>query len=228
MEGCRSSDVKHFVYASTSSVYGLNTKSPFNEKESTEHPISLYSATKKANEMMAHSYSHLFKLPTTGLRFFTVYGPWGRPDMAYFQFTDAIANGRPIHVFNKGEMKRDFTYIDDIAESIFRIVLKPAHGNLKWDSDNPESCSSKAPYRIFNIGNSQPVDLMLFIELLEKKLKKKAKKIMEAMQPGDVLSTHSDTSFLQNYISFVPRTNLDDGITKFIEWYNGKYTKLNR
>ncbi len=223
LEGCRFSKVKHFVYASTSSVYGLNSNMPFNEKQPTQHPISLYSATKKANEMMAHSYSQIFDIPTTGLRFFTVYGPWGRPDMAYFLFANAISNDKPIDVFNNGKMKRDFTYIDDIVESIIRVVLKPAKGNLRWDSDNPDPSSSSAPYRIFNIGNSEPIDLFLFIDLLEKNMGKKAKKNMRGMQCGDVISTHSDTSSLQSYISFSPKTSLEEGISKFVEWYEEKY-----
>ncbi len=219
LEGSRHSKVKHLVYASTSSVYGLNTKMPLSEKQPTQHPISLYSATKKANEMMAHTYSHLFRLPTTGLRFFTVYGPWGRPDMALFLFADAMIKGEPINVFNHGKMIRDFTYVGDIVESIKRLVLKPVGVDHNWNSDVPDSDSSSAPYRIFNIGNNNPVELITYIEALEKALGKTAKKVMMEIQPGDVRATHADTKALEKYVHFKPQTNVEDGIRKFVEWY---------
>jgi UDP-glucuronate 4-epimerase len=220
LEGARHSHVQHLVYASTSSVYGLNTKMPLSEQQPTQHPISLYSATKKANEMMAHTYSHLFGLPTTGLRFFTVYGPWGRPDMALFLFTEAILKNEPIKVFNHGKMIRDFTYVGDIVESIKRLVLKPATPNLEWDGNAPESDTSTAPYRIFNIGNNNPVPLMTYIEALEKALNKKAIKTLLDIQPGDVPATHADTSALEDYVKFKPQTTVEDGVRSFVEWYH--------
>lgn len=220
LEGCRHSNVKHLVYASTSSVYGLNTKMPLSEKQPTQHPISLYSATKKANEMMAHTYSHLFRIPTTGLRFFTVYGPWGRPDMALFLFANAMIKGEPINVFNHGKMIRDFTYVGDIVESIKRLVLKPVNGDENWNSDAPDSDISSAPYRIFNIGNNNPVQLIAYIEALEKSLGKTAIKNMMEIQPGDVPETHADTTALENYISFKPETSIEEGISNFVEWFN--------
>lgn len=219
LEGCRYSKVKHLVYASTSSVYGLNTKMPLSEKLPTEHPISLYSATKKANEMMAHTYSHLFRLPTTGLRFFTVYGPYGRPDMALFLFADAIVKNEPIKIFNHGKMVRDFTYVGDIVESIKRLLLKPVTEDKKWKGDSPKSDSSSAPYRVFNIGNNNPVELINFIESLEKALGKPAIKIMMEIQPGDVPVTHAETTALEEYVAFKPTTSVDDGIKSFVEWY---------
>jgi UDP-glucuronate 4-epimerase len=219
LEGSRYSKVKHLVYASTSSVYGLNTQMPLSEKQPTEHPISLYSATKKANEMMAHTYSHLFRIPTTGLRFFTVYGPWGRPDMALFLFADAMIKGDPINVFNHGKMIRDFTYVGDIVESIKRLVVKPVIENENWNSDAPESDSSSAPYRIFNIGNNNPVQLMAYIEALEKALGKTAIKNMMDIQPGDVPATHADTTALEEYVEFKPRTSVEKGVSNFVEWY---------
>ena len=219
LEGSRHSNVKHLIYASTSSVYGLNTNMPLSEKQPTQHPISLYSATKKANELMAHTYSHLFKLPTTGLRFFTVYGPWGRPDMALFLFTDAILNDRPINVFNHGNMVRDFTYVEDIVESIKRLVLKPPLENSDWDGKNPLSDSSSAPYRIFNIGNNNPVPIIKYIEALETSLNRKSKKNMMDIQPGDVPITHADTKSLEDYVSFKPSTSVEDGVSQFISWY---------
>lgn len=219
LEGSRHSNVKHLVYASTSSVYGLNTQMPLSEKQSTQHPISLYSATKKANELMAHTYSHLFQLPTTGLRFFTVYGPWGRPDMALFLFADAMIKGEAIKVFNHGKMIRDFTFVSDIVESIRRLVTKPAEPNESWNSINPELDSSSAPFRVFNIGNNSPVQLMTYIEALEKALGFIAPKFLMDMQPGDVPATHADTTALENYIDFKPQTSVDDGVKKFIDWY---------
>jgi UDP-glucuronate 4-epimerase len=220
LEGCRHSKVKHLVYASTSSVYGLNSKMPLSEKQPTEHPISLYSATKKANEMMAHTYSHLFRIPTTGLRFFTVYGPWGRPDMALFLFADAMLKGQPINVFNHGKMIRDFTYVGDIVESIKRLVIKPVSGDENWNSDAPDSDISFAPYRIFNIGNNNPVQLIEYIEALEKALGKSAIKNMMEIQPGDVPETHADTTSLENYISFKPATSIEEGVSNFVDWFN--------
>ncbi len=222
LEGSKQSSVKHLVYASTSSVYGLNTSMPLSEKQSTEHPISLYSATKKANELMAHTYSHLFKLPTTGLRFFTVYGPWGRPDMALFLFAEAIMNDKPISVFNHGKMVRDFTYVTDIVESIRRVIMKPACGNLLWNGASPVTDSSSAPYQIFNIGNNNPVQLMDYITALERELGKKAIKNMMDLQAGDVPETHADTSSLESYIQFRPKTNINDGVRAFVNWFISK------
>ncbi len=221
LEGARHSKVKHLVYASTSSVYGLNTEMPLSEKKPAQHPISLYSATKKANELMAHTYSHLFKLPTTGLRFFTVYGPWGRPDMALFLFADAIMNDKPINVYNHGKMVRDFTYVSDITESIKRLTLKPVSGNPNWNGAFPLSDSSSAPYRIFNIGNNSPVQLMDYISALEKALGKKAIKNMMDIQAGDVPATHADTSALEEYVNFKPCTSIEDGVYEFVNWYKG-------
>lgn len=226
LEGCRHSKVEHLVYASTSSVYGLNTQMPLSEQQPTEHPMALYAATKKANEMMAHSYSHLYELPTTGLRFFTVYGPWGRPDMALFLFAEAIRENRPFNVFNHGKMIRDFTYVGDIVESIKRLVVKPAISNKEWNGDNPEIPSSSAPYRVFNIGNGSPVELMAYINALEDNLGRKGKYNMMAIQPGDVPSTHANTSSLEAYIDFKPFTTIEDGIKNFVKWYK-KYYKLN-
>lgn len=227
LEGCRHSKVKHLIYASTSSVYGLNTQMPLSEKQPTQHPISLYSATKKANELMAHTYSHLFGMPTTGLRFFTVYGPWGRPDMALFLFADAMIKGEPINVFNHGKMIRDFTYVGDIVESINRLVVKPFSGDKNWNSDAPDSDSSSAPYRIFNIGNNNPLQLMTYIEALEKALGITAIKNMKEIQPGDVPATHADTSALEQYIDFKPRTTVNFGVTRFIDWFL-KYYNVER
>ena len=219
LEGCRYSEVKHLVYASTSSVYGLNTSMPLSEEQPTEHPMALYAATKKANEMMAHSYSHLYDLPTTGLRFFTVYGPWGRPDMALFLFADAMLKGEPIKVFNHGKMIRDFTYVDDIVESIKRLVVKPASSNPDWNGDHPHIPTSSAPYQIFNIGNNNPVQLMDYIQALEKALGKEAKKDFMDIQPGDVPATHADATALENYVGFRPQTSVEEGVQKFVEWY---------
>ena len=219
LEGCRESKVQHLVYASTSSVYGLNTKMPLSEEAPTEHPMALYAATKKANEMMAHAYSHLFKIPTTGLRFFTVYGPWGRPDMALFLFTNAIRKGEPIKVFNHGKMIRDFTYVGDIVESITRLVKKPASPNPDWTGDQPSIPTSSAPYQIFNIGNSSPVQLMDYIEAVEDALGKKAIYNMMDIQPGDVPATHADASALENYVDFKPQTPVKEGVASFVKWY---------
>ena len=223
LEGSRHSKVKHLVYASTSSVYGLNTAMPLKETTPTEHPMALYAATKKANEMMAHSYSHLFDLPTSGLRFFTVYGPWGRPDMALFLFAEAMRKGEPINVFNHGRMIRDFTFVDDIVESISRLVVKPPKRNNDWDGDAPRIDTSSAPYRIFNIGNGSPVELMRYIEAVESSLGIKGKYNMMDIQPGDVPATHADTTSLEEYIGFRPGTSVEKGVAKFIEWYKGSY-----
>ena len=223
LEGARHSKVKHLVYASTSSVYGLNTAMPLKETTPTEHPMALYAATKKANEMMAHSYSHLFDLPTSGLRFFTVYGPWGRPDMALFLFAEAMRKGESINVFNHGKMIRDFTYVDDIVESIARLVVKPPKRNDKWNGDLPRIDSSSAPYRIFNIGNGSPVELMRYIEAVESSLGVKGKYNMMDIQPGDVPATHADTTALEEYIGFKPQTTVEEGVSRFISWYKDYY-----
>jgi UDP-glucuronate 4-epimerase len=224
LEGCRHSKVKHLVYASSSSVYGLNTSMPLSESSPTEHPMAIYAATKKANEMMAHSYSHLFRLPTTGLRFFTVYGPWGRPDMALFLFAESIKNGKPISVFNNGNMIRDFTYVDDVVESIFRITMKPAQENKNWNGDSPKIATSSAPYQIFNIGNSSPVKLLDYIKALENEFATKAIKNFLEIQPGDVPSTHADVKLLEKYIGYRPNTNIQTGIKKFVDWYKMFYS----
>lgn len=226
LEAARISDVKHVIYASTSSVYGLNSQMPLIESMPTEHPMSFYAATKKANEMMAHSYSHLYKLPTTGLRFFTVYGPWGRPDMALFLFADCLTRDVPINLFNNGEMIRDFTYVDDIVESITRLIEKPPRSeNESWDSRNPKIDTSSAPYSIFNIGNGSPVQLLRYIRALEDTLGKKAKFNMMGMQQGDVVSTHADTKKLESYLGFKPNTTIESGIREFVRWYLDYYRK---
>lgn len=225
LEGCRHSKVKHLVYASTSSVYGLNTDMPLKETSPTQHPISLYSATKKANEMMAHTYSHLYGLPATGLRFFTVYGPWGRPDMAIYLFTNAIFNSKPIKVFNHGEMIRDFTYVEDIAEVVKRVVFKPAEPSSKFNSDDPEANRSSAPFQIFNIGNSKPIHLKEYISTLEKVIGKEAQKDYLSLQPGDVLATHADCTLLEEYVGFKPSTTIQTGLSNFVKWYR-KYHKV--
>jgi len=223
LEGCRHTGVKHLVFASSSSVYGINTKMPFSVHHNVDHPISLYAATKKSNELMAHTYSYLFSLPCTGLRFFTVYGPWGRPDMALFLFTKAILEGKPINVFNEGKMKRDFTYIDDIVEGVVRIIDKIPEPDPKWNSDAPDPSSSRTPYKIFNIGNNQPLELMYFIETIEKHLGKKAIKNLMPLQPGDVPATFADIDDLNKAVGFKPATSLDYGIEKFILWYRDYY-----
>ena len=223
LEGCRHSKVKHLIYASSSSVYGLNTNMPFKEENGVNHPISMYAATKKANEMMAHSYSHLFKIPTTGLRFFTVYGPWGRPDMALFLFTDAIINDKPIDVFNYGNMMRDFTYVDDIVEGIYRLIDKIPEGSEEWNSKDPDPSKSSAPFKIFNIGNNSPVKLMDYIEAIEHHLGKKAKKNLLPLQDGDVPGTFADASNLQIVTGFKPETTVSDGVGNFIRWYKNYY-----
>ena len=219
LEACRHNDIEHFTYASSSSVYGLNEVQPFSTHDNVDHPISLYAASKKSNELMAHTYSHLYKLPTTGLRFFTVYGPWGRPDMALYLFTKAIIEDKPIDVFNYGNMQRDFTYIDDIVEGIIRVNDNPPKGNPSWSGKHPDPSSSKAPYKIYNIGNNNPVKLMDFIEAIEKKLGKKAKKNMLPLQPGDVPSTYADVSDLVEDLDYKPSTSIQEGINNFIDWY---------
>ena len=223
LEGCRNSRVEHLVYASSSSVYGGNTKLPFSEHDNVDHPVSLYAATKKANELMAHTYSHLYGLPATGLRFFTVYGPWGRPDMSPMLFAKAILEGQPIDVFNHGKMQRDFTYIDDIVEGVVRVLDKPPVANPGFDKCNPDPASSWAPYRLFNIGNHQPVELMTYIETLEKALGKIAQKNFLPLQEGDVLATHADTEALRSWSGFAPATTLDEGIGRFVQWYRQYY-----
>lgn len=223
LEACRHNGVTNLSYASSSSVYGLNKSQPFKTSDKTEHQVSVYAATKKSNEMLAHTYSHLYNISTTGLRFFTVYGPWGRPDMAPMLFADAITNDRPIKVFNHGDMSRDFTYIDDIVNGIIKVIDSPAIANESWDSENPEIQSSSAPYKIYNIGNNKPVSLMEFIETIEKSLNKAAKKNMLPMQDGDVQSTYADVSGLIDNFDYKPETKLSDGIGKFVAWYKKFY-----
>ncbi|UII27956.1 NAD-dependent epimerase [Fulvivirga maritima] len=223
LEGCRYHDVKHLIYASSSSVYGGNTAMPFSVHQNVDHPVSLYAATKKSNELMAHTYSHLFGLPTSGLRFFTVYGPYGRPDMALFLFTKAIIEGKSIDVFNEGRMKRDFTYVEDIVEGIARLIPVIPQPDDKWDKDNPDSATSWAPYRLFNIGNNNPVELMEYITTLEECLGKKAIKNLLPLQPGDVLETYADVQDLADAVGFKPQTSLKYGIQKFVDWYVDYY-----
>jgi UDP-glucuronate 4-epimerase len=223
LEYCRHNKVKHLVFASSSSIYGMNEKIPFSVSDNVDHPVSLYAATKKANELMAHTYAHLYGLPCTGLRFFTVYGPWGRPDMAYFSFTKAIIEGAPIDVFNFGKMMRDFTYIDDIIEGVVRVMDKIPRSNPEWDKNNPDPGSSYAPYKLYNIGNHNPVELIKFIEILEDNLGKKAQKNMLPMQQGDVPITYADVEDLIKDIGFSPSTPLEEGLQKFVEWYKGYY-----
>lgn len=223
LEACRNHGVEHLIYASSSSVYGGNTCMPFSEAHSVDHPVSLYAATKKANELMAHTYSHLYSLPTTGLRFFTVYGPWGRPDMALFLFTKSILKGDPIQIYNNGNMVRDFTYIDDIVESIVRLVDKPASPDRYFDTSDPNPSVSWAPYRIFNVGNSTPVPLMDYIGALEEALGITAIKEYMPLQPGDVPATAADTSALGSWIRFTPSMSVKDGVRNFVEWYQDFY-----
>ena len=223
LEGCRHQKVGHLVFASTSSVYGLNSTLPFDESQSTDHPVSLYAATKKANELMAHSYAHLFRIPCTGLRFFTVYGPWGRPDMALFKFTKAILAGEAIQVYNHGQMVRDFTYIDDIVEGVVRVIDRPATADTAWSSARPAPDASSAPYRIFNIGNSESVQLMRYIQAIETATGKKAKMEMLPMQPGDVHATAANVHRLEALTGFRPATTVEDGVAKFVAWYRGYY-----
>lgn len=223
LEGCRAIKTEHLVFASSSSVYGGNAKIPFNEHDNVDHPVSLYAATKKANELMAHTYSHLYQIPTTGLRFFTVYGPWGRPDMSPMLFTKAILADEPIQVFNHGDMMRDFTYIDDIVASVNETLFKTAIPNSNFDARHPDPATSHAPYRIFNIGNSQPVPLMQFIETIEDALGKKAIKKMMGMQAGDVKITSADTSELNQWVNFKPNTSIKEGVKRFVDWYKNYY-----
>ena len=223
LENCREHKIEHLVYASTSSVYGANTKMPFSEHDSVNHPLSVYAASKKSNELMAHTYSYLYQLPTTGLRFFTVYGPWGRPDMALFKFTKAILEEKPIDVFNYGNHTRDFTYIDDIVEGIIKVLDSPATININWDSDSPDPANSKAPWRIYNIGNNKPVKLMEYIDALEKALSKKAKINFMPLQPGDVPDTFANVDNLKNDFNYKPATSVEHGVQNFIEWYKNYY-----
>ncbi len=223
LEGCRHNQVKHLVYASSSSVYGLNTQMPFSVEHSVDHPVSLYAATKKSNELMAHTYSHLFSLPTTGLRFFTVYGPWGRPDMALFLFTKAIIDGKPINVFNYGKMQRDFTFIDDIVEGVVRSLYKVPEANASWSPEQSSPAQSSAPYRVYNIGNNQPVELGYFIEQIEQSLGMTAEKNMMPIQPGDVPATYADIDALIEDVGYKPATPIEQGISQFVSWYRDYY-----
>lgn len=223
LEGCRHSGVKHLVYASSSSVYGANTNMPFSVHDNVDHPVSLYAASKKANELMAHTYSHLYNLPTTGLRFFTVYGPWGRPDMALFLFTRAMLAGEPIKVFNHGEMERDFTYIDDIVEGVYRVIFKVPEGDAQWSGDSPDPATSYCPYRVYNIGNNNKEQLLRYIEVLEDCLSLKAEKIMLDMQPGDVPATYADVDDLVRDLDYRPNTSLEYGVARFVDWYKEYY-----
>jgi UDP-glucuronate 4-epimerase len=219
LEGCRHNGCEHLLFASSSSVYGANTKLPFSVKDNVDHPISLYAATKKANELMAHSYSHLYRLPTTGLRFFTVYGPWGRPDMAMFIFAKAILAGQPVRLFNHGRMRRDFTYVDDVVQAVVRLVDRPPQGNPDWDGNRPDPATSKAPWTVYNIGNNHPEELTHVISLLEKEFGRPAIKEMLPMQPGDVEATYADVADLERDIGFKPATPIEDGIARFAKWY---------
>ena len=223
LEGCRNNSVEHLVFASSSSVYGANVKMPFSVHDNVDHPVSLYAATKKANELMAHTYAHLYGLPTTGLRFFTVYGPWGRPDMAPMLFTKAILEGKPIDVFNEGRMSRDFTYIDDIVDGVIKVAARPATPNPDYDPANPDPGTSYAPFRIYNIGNNQPIELMEFIATLEDAIGRKAVKNLKPMQPGDVQATYADITTLENDFGYRPQTELRDGIKAFVDWYRSYY-----
>jgi UDP-glucuronate 4-epimerase len=219
LEGCRHHGCRHLVFASSSSVYGANTRLPFRTSDNVDHPLSLYGASKKANELMAHSYAHLFGLPATGLRFFTVYGPWGRPDMAMWIFADAIIRGQPIRLFNHGNMRRDFTYVDDVVESVVRLIDRPAAGDPSWSSEHPDPGRSAAPWRIYNIGNNQPADVPYVVELLERALGKTAQREMLPMQPGDVPATYADVDDLMRDVGFRPSTSIEDGVARFVKWY---------
>jgi UDP-glucuronate 4-epimerase len=223
LEICRNHKIQHLIYASSSSVYGANRKMPFSVHQNVDHPISLYAASKKSNELMAHAYSALYNLPSTGLRFFTVYGPYGRPDMALYLFTKAIVEGKPIDVYNNGKMSRDFTFVDDIVESIARLIPKTPSPNTNWSGMTPDPASSFAPYKIYNIGNNKPVDLLLFIEIIEQKLGKKAIKNFLPLQDGDVMETYADVNDLYNEIDFKPATPIEDGVSKFVDWYKEYY-----
>lgn len=223
LEGCRNHGVNHLVFASSSSVYGANTRMPFSVNHNVDHPVSLYAASKKSNELMAHTYAHLFGLPVTGLRFFTVYGPWGRPDMALFLFTQAILAGKPIDVYNSGKMKRDFTYVDDVVEGIVRVIEKPSAPDPNWNGDAPDPSTSKAPYRIYNVGNSKPIELMTFIEALEDSLNISAIKNLLPAQPGDVMDTYADCDNFASDMGFRPNTPLNVGVSRFVNWYRSYY-----
>lgn len=227
LEGCRHQEIDHLLYASSSSVYGAGTQMPFSVHQNVDHPISLYAATKKANELLAHSYSHLYRIPTTGLRFFTVYGTWYRPDMALFAFADAITKGKPIQLFNNGNMRRDFTYVDDVVEAMVRLIGRVPEGDVNWSGAHPDPGSSKAPWRIYNIGNSRPEDLMHVVALLERGFGRQAEKQLLPMQPGDVLETSADVSDLERDIGFRPQTRIEDGIAKFVAWYQA-YHNVDR
>ena len=227
LEGCRHNNIKHLVFASSSSVYGANTKMPFSVHHNVDHPVSLYAATKKANELMAHTYASLYKLPSTGLRFFTVYGPWGRPDMALFLFTKAIIEGKPIDVFNYGKMQRDFTYIDDIVEGVVRVIDRIPGPNPEWSGNSPDPSTSHAPYKLYNIGNNNPVELMQFIEVLEDCLGKKAEKNLLPIQAGDVPATYADVDDLIKDVGFKPSTSIEEGIKKFVAWYKEYYKSVH-
>lgn len=227
LEACRAEKTTNFIFASSSSVYGLNETMPFSERDHVDHPVSLYAATKKANELMAHAYAHLYQLPSTGLRFFTVYGPWGRPDMAYYKFTQAILAGDEIELYGQGKMMRDFTYVDDIVEGMARLVEKPAQGNPKWDGKNPDPATSPAPYRIYNIGNNQPVELGRFVAAIEAAAGKKAKIVHKPVPPGDVLATAAKVDDLEKAVGFRPKTTIEEGMKKFVEWYR-EYTGTRR
>jgi len=225
LEGCRHHGCKHLLYASSSSVYGANTKMPFRTSDNVDHPLSLYGASKKANELMAHSYSHLFKLPTTGLRFFTVYGPWGRPDMAMWLFTEAISAGKPIKLFNHGKMKRDFTYVDDVVQALVRLIDRPAEGDPSWSGEAPNPSRSSAPWRVYNIGNNAPVEVLEVVRILEETLGKKAVRELLPMQPGDVPATYADVDDLMREVGFKPATPIAEGIARFVIWYK-EYHRL--
>jgi len=223
LEGCRHNNVEHLVYASSSSVYGANENMPFSVHHNVDHPVSLYAATKKSNELMAHTYSHLYDIPTTGLRFFTVYGPWGRPDMALFMFTKNIIEGKPIDVFNHGKHRRDFTYIDDIVEGVIRTLDNVAQPNESWSGETPDTATSKSPYRIYNIGNNEPVELMRYIEVIEECIGKKAEKNFLPLQPGDVPATYANIDALMKDVNFKPSTSIEEGIANFVSWYRNYY-----
>lgn len=228
LEGCRHAEVEHLVYASSSSVYGANRNAPFREDHGVDHPVSLYAATKKANEAMAHAYAHLYGLPVTGLRFFTVYGPWGRPDMAYFLFAEAIDDGRPIKLFNEGRMRRDFTYVDDIAEGVVRALDHPATPDLEWSAEAPSPESAAVPYRVYNIGNDRPTELTTFVETLERLMGQEAEKVLLPMQPGDVLETHASVDRLREAVGFQPSTGLEHGLGQFVDWYRTVWLPIKR
>jgi UDP-glucuronate 4-epimerase len=225
LEGCRQAKSRHLVYASSSSVYGANTQMPFSVGQNVDHPLSLYGATKKANELMAHAYAHLFGLPTTGLRFFTVYGPWGRPDMAMWLFTDAILAGRPIRLFNHGNMRRDFTFVDDVVESVVRLVDQPAQPDARWSSEAPDPASSAAPWRVYNVGNNQPVEVKQVVRLIEQALGRTAVCDLVAMQPGDVPATYADVDALAQAVDFAPRTPVEVGVRRFVDWFTAYHAR---